>query len=269
MNTMKTMNSIKPEHKVKVLIGGISARACCLADYLKAKGMYVCCVDANPLSIQFQSLKRNYDAVIISHRTKYPKALCENLKSIDDPPCLLLLHSEDDRDYKISNSACEYFDDEISDPDDWDSVYRILIEKADKKRSEYIDFTENHTLTDKKYECKLHNKITEILTTLCVTPRYNGYNYIREAIKISVECGTSRGISKEIYPDIAAKLGVTPSAVERSIRTAIHRSWKKAEPSDKVEIFGTYALKKDWTPTNSEFIFIIADRLCCELNTIA
>lgn len=110
---------------------------------------------------------------------------------------------------------------------------------------------------------KISNDIANILNKLCITPNYNGYNYLKEAFKIIVENNNPCMIvSKELYPEIAERLNVTKSGIERSIRTAIARAWQKVSDFDKLDIFGGYALKADYVPTNSEFISIIGERLC-------
>ena len=48
------------------------------------------------------------------------------------------------------------------------------------------------------------------------------------------------------------------------MRKAITRAWKLTDDSSKLEIFGTYALHKGWMPTNSELIYVLADRLRCK-----
>lgn len=113
-------------------------------------------------------------------------------------------------------------------------------------------------------EDKLHMDITQILTGLCFTPNYSGYNYVREAVKLAVaQEDRMPGISKAIYPVIAKQSGTTVAAVESGMRTAIRRAWHRSDPGSKLEIFGTYALNERWVPTNSEFVFVLADKLRC------
>ena len=113
-------------------------------------------------------------------------------------------------------------------------------------------------------EEKLHVDVTNLLTWLCFTPNYSGYNYVREAVKLAVaQEDKMPGISKGIYPVIAKQSGTTVAAVESGMRTAIRRAWHRSDPGSKLEIFGTYALNERWVPTNSEFVFVLADKLRC------
>lgn len=110
----------------------------------------------------------------------------------------------------------------------------------------------------------LHNDITSMLKELSFMPNYNGFNYIREAVKLAFVMEEVTLFSKTIYPEIAKRCGTTAASVEHSIRTAISRAWKRTDDSHKLEIFGTYALHEGWTPTNSELICVLADKLRCE-----
>ena len=133
--------------------------------------------------------------------------------------------------------------------------------KMDMERKENLLNGEKQSETCRK---DLHMDITRILTALCFTPKYSGYDYVREAIKLAVEQGDRCcGISKSIYPTVAKLSHTTNSAVESGIRTAIRRAWMRTDDSVKIELFGTYALCEGWIPTNSEFIFVLADRLVC------
>lgn len=113
---------------------------------------------------------------------------------------------------------------------------------------------------------ELHMDITRILTALCFTPNCGGYHFVREAIKLVVNSEDNlRWISKNIYPTVAAASGTTSAAVESGIRNSIRRAWMRTDDCMKTELFGTYAVSKGWVPSNSEFIFMLADRLRCNV----
>ena len=50
------------------------------------------------------------------------------------------------------------------------------------------------------------------------------------------------------------------------MRKAITRAWKLTDDSSKLAIFGTYALHEGWMPTNSELIYVLADRCTLQGN---
>ncbi len=188
------------------------------------------------------------------------------------PPSLILLRDKSDEVSGFSGLE-NYFDALVTVPDDNEYLFRRIVETARLAERKKPSVSPNAEVTLKasvnsveKPETVLHNLITGILNKLCVSPRYTGYNYIREAVKLAaLDKSAIKGVSKQIYPDVAAKLSVTASGVERNIRTAIHKAWEKADTFVKVEMFGTYALKEDWVPTNSEFIYIIAEKINCEM----
>ena len=76
---------------------------------------------------------------------------------------------------------------------------------------------------------------------------------------------TIGGITKELYPELAAKFDTTVSRVERAIRHAIEVSWNRGNWDYMQEIFGySVDIDKD-KPTNSDFIITVADKLRLEL----
>lgn len=78
----------------------------------------------------------------------------------------------------------------------------------------------------------------------------------------------SRVLSTHIYPLVAEKFEVTTSSVERNIRTAINKNWERAGDEIKSDMFGLFSVNKQWKPTNSEFILIIADMINGDFDNI-
>ena len=71
-------------------------------------------------------------------------------------------------------------------------------------------------------EQNLENDITQILHEIGVPAHIKGYQYLRDAITISVEDQDMlTSVTKVLYPTIAKKHQTTPSRVERAIRHAI------------------------------------------------
>ena len=263
--------------EISVLIGEMTDQAHRMGAILNDLGCKVIYSAASPLDVQFEVIRSHPDAVIITKSTKYPKQLCENLKSLDQKPYIVLLcHSNEKYLYEnIGNLIDNIIYGKCSKDELFSIIYAVnalIASKPQQALQASCEFpisidTDNATLQEKK-DILLHNSVTAMLNKLCVTPNYNGYIYIREAIKIAVQISSAtRGITKLIYPQIAQSLGVTSAGVERSIRTAIHRSWFKVKQYEKAEYFGTYALQENWVPTNSEYIFILADRINCYINT--
>ncbi len=117
---------------------------------------------------------------------------------------------------------------------------------------------------DLKYG-NLQLSITKILHELGIPSHIKGYQYIREGIGIVYnKPETVGGITKELYPELAAKFDTTVSRVERAIRHAIEVSWNRGSWDLMEEIFGHSVDIDRAKPTNSEFIVTIADKLKLE-----
>ncbi|MDD2435400.1 MAG: sporulation transcription factor Spo0A, partial [Bacilli bacterium] len=74
----------------------------------------------------------------------------------------------------------------------------------------------------------LQISITKILHELGIPSHIKGYQYIRDGIDIIYrKPETIGGITKELYPELAAKYNTTVSRVERAIRHATEVSWNR------------------------------------------
>ena len=108
----------------------------------------------------------------------------------------------------------------------------------------------------------LEKDVTEMIHEIGVPAHIKGYQYLREAIMLSVEnTEMLSAITKQLYPTIAKKYGTTSSRVERAIRHAIEVAWGRGNMDTLNNLFGyTISLGKG-KPTNSEFVALIADKL--------
>ena len=95
-----------------------------------------------------------------------------------------------------------------------------------------------------------------------VPAHIKGYQYLREAIMMSVEDSEMMGsITKILYPTIAKKYRTTASRVERAIRHAIEVAWNRGRMETLDDMFGYTINTGKGKPTNSEFIALIADKI--------
>lgn len=111
-------------------------------------------------------------------------------------------------------------------------------------------------------EQNLENDVTHMLHEIGIPAHIKGYQYLRDAIIISVkdhEMLTS--VTKILYPSIAKRHQTTASRVERAIRHAIEVAWSRGEIDTINEIFGYTVSNGKGKPTNSEFIALIADKI--------
>lgn len=115
---------------------------------------------------------------------------------------------------------------------------------------------------DELVEHDLEKDVTEIIHEIGVPAHIKGYQYLREAIMISVgDVEMLNSITKILYPTIAKKFQTTPSRVERAIRHAIEVAWSRGKMETLDSMFGYTINTGKGKPTNSEFIALIADKI--------
>ena len=111
-------------------------------------------------------------------------------------------------------------------------------------------------------ECSLEERIANLFLTVGIPAHIKGYQYLREAVRITIENPDVMGrITKELYPGIARRFGTTSSKVERAIRHAIEVAWNRGRIEALDEAFGRNVCSLDDKPTNGEFIALCASRL--------
>ena len=108
----------------------------------------------------------------------------------------------------------------------------------------------------------LETDVTDMIHEIGVPAHIKGYQYLREAIMMSVQdMEMLNSITKLLYPTIAGKYQTTPSRVERAIRHAIEVAWSRGRMETLDALFGYTVNTGKGKPTNSEFIALITDRL--------
>lgn len=104
--------------------------------------------------------------------------------------------------------------------------------------------------------------VTEFIHEVGVPAHIKGYQYLRDAIMMTVNDSEMLGaITKILYPEIAKKHKTTSSRVERAIRHAIEVAWSRGRIETIEEMFGYTINTGKGKPTNSEFIALIADKI--------
>lgn len=133
------------------------------------------------------------------------------------------------------------------------------ISKNSKAMEEKIQYIERSLETD----------VTNIIHEIGVPAHIKGYQYLRDAIILSVgDLEMLNSITKILYPTIAKKHQTTPSRVERAIRHAIEVAWSRGKMDTIDELFGYTVSNGKGKPTNSEFIALIADKIRLEYKNI-
>lgn len=162
----------------------------------------------------------------------------------------------------------------LSATKDAEKVYQILGDLLHMEREFQIMITVpsgNGTVREKeKGEIKedralsfdLEKDVTDMIHEIGVPAHIKGYQYLREAIIMSVEDPEMLGsITKVLYPTIARKYQTTSSRVERAIRHAIEVAWNRGRMETLDAMFGYTINTGKGKPTNSEFIALIADKI--------
>lgn len=156
---------------------------------------------------------------------------------------------------------------------DREQVYRILDNLISANREFRIlitvpsgeadrEMSENMTEMSESDERDLEKDVTDMIHEIGVPAHIKGYQYLREAIMMSVEDVEMLGsITKILYPTIAKKYQTTPSRVERAIRHAIEVAWSRGRMETLDSLFGYTINTGKGKPTNSEFIALIADKI--------
>lgn len=167
---------------------------------------------------------------------------------------------------------------ELSAVRDTDSVYQLIgslmqndrefqvVITVPSRAGEHIDTESEQVISaygemqEKTFD--LEQDVTDMIHEIGVPAHIKGYQYLREAIMMSVKDSEMMGsITKILYPTIAKKYQTTSSRVERAIRHAIEVAWNRGRMETLEDMFGYTINTGKGKPTNSEFIALIADKL--------
>lgn len=105
-------------------------------------------------------------------------------------------------------------------------------------------------------------RVTEILHQIGVPAHIKGYQFLRDAILLTIaDQDYINAVTKRLYPEIARQNGTTSSRVERAIRHAIEVAWDRGDVDTLNSYFGYTIHNLRGKPTNSEFVAMISDRM--------
>lgn len=156
------------------------------------------------------------------------------------------------------NLGADYY---IMKPFDNDMVINRIKHVKDSGNAE-IRKVNAYEKAEEYGERNLEADVTEIIHEIGVPAHIKGYQYLRDAIVMSVnDMDMLNSITKVLYPTIAKKYQTTSSRVERAIRHAIEVAWSRGKMDTIDEMFGYTIHNGKGKPTNSEFIALITDRI--------
>ena len=111
--------------------------------------------------------------------------------------------------------------------------------------------------------------VSQIMHQIGVPAHIRGYQYLREAIILSVKNDEMiSSVTKVLYPTVAKTFKTTPSRVERAIRHTIEMAWERGDVDVLSSYFGYTIQNERGKPTNSEFIAMISDNLKLQMKTV-
>lgn len=189
--------------------------------------------------------------------------LNELSKDIENKPIVIIASSvhNDNLEQELLQCGADYY---ILKPFDMESLHnRIekLIMWSDNKSPNVDSKTET--------ERELEIIISDVMRQIGVPAHIKGYQYLRQAILLSVrEPEYLHAITKALYPSVAKKNNTTSSRVERAIRHAIEVAWDRGDVDVLSSYFGYTIENSRGKPTNSEFIAMISDKLRLELKVV-
>lgn len=112
-------------------------------------------------------------------------------------------------------------------------------------------------LSEEDEKARLESHISDILLELGIPTRIKGFFYTKEALLICKENPIAvTDAWKEIYPKVAQKYDEKTACIERNIRTAKERMYKKGNKQKIKEVFHS-----DEVLVNAEFLGRIMEYL--------
>ncbi len=143
----------------------------------------------------------------------------------------------------------------MSKPYNMEAMLENLVELGDKSKV-------------KSHNPGLEELVTSIIHEVGVPAHIKGYQYVREAIMITVEdMDVINSVTKVLYPEVAKRYHTTASRVERAIRHAIEVAWDRGDIETLQRFFGYTVSNAKGKPTNSEFIAMISDKIRIQQKT--
>lgn len=143
-----------------------------------------------------------------------------------------------------------------------DKEFQIMITVPSAGKNSSITPGQDTVVKHTKTVRDLEKDVTDMIHEIGVPAHIKGYQYLREAIMMSVEDSEMlSSITKVLYPSIAKKYQTTSSRVERAIRHAIEVAWSRGRMETLDALFGYTINTGKGKPTNSEFIALIADKI--------
>ena len=175
---------------------------------------------------------------------------------VSDAPAVMVVSTmrSEDMVRRACSLGAKYY---MVKPAEPEAIYKRMLDMADEPQSAY-----SQLLMPSQQPKTLDEKITSVFLVIGIPAHIKGYQYLREAIILTInDMDIINAVTKVLYPEVAKKFGTTPSRVERAIRHAIEVAWDRGDIEVLQKFFGYTVSNIKGKPTNSEFIAMIADCL--------
>ena len=144
-----------------------------------------------------------------------------------------------------------------------DALVRLSL--CDNAEDKEIILKTLRDLTNGKQEVhtNYNKKVSEVLLELGIPDSILGHKYLAYIIPKVIKNPENYDVSvtKALYPDVAKHFHSTPSRVERAIRHAIEVHSDRCDYKTIFKYFGNTISPNKGKPTNSEFIYRLANVL--------
>ncbi len=255
------------KNNLKVLIADDSAsfgKEC--KKELEAAGFDVVLTGKDGMRVMAMIDSQHFDAVLMDAFMSHAdgaEVLEHIAESLAEKPLVLLVSAIDNAEFEeqmINAGADYYFIKPVTAQSVAKRIERLTSWKSEKQKRSSSAFADND----------IEVVISDIMRQIGVPAHIKGYQYLRTAIKLSVEDSEMLGsVTKLLYPTVAKMYNTTSSRVERAIRHAIEVAWDRGDVDVLSSYFGYTIQSQRGKPTNSEFIAMIADKLKLSLKTTA
>ncbi len=226
------------------------------ANVLRTYGCDVSLVtkDGRVLLSKYESM--NADVIVMDAFMSNLDALgvINELCKKDEKPLIMVMSSSDNQRFEqeILSAGADYY---FLKPFD----INILAQRINQLTGWSKD---KGDVTKQQENVDLQVTVSEIMHQIGVPAHIKGYQYLREAIVLSInDREMMSSVTKVLYPTVAKMYSTTSSRVERAIRHAIEVAWDRGDVDVLSSYFGYTIQSTRGKPTNSEFIAMISDKL--------
>lgn len=253
----KNMEVSKMGNKLKVLLTGDGSefgKNC--ANILRTYGCDVILVPKDGKAVLTKINNDSIDVVVMDAFMANLDALGVITEISDDEtrPLIMIMSSTDNQRFEqeVLSAGADYY---FLKPFDINILAQRISQLTGWVKSESGTVSRNNTND-------LQVTVSEIMHQIGVPAHIKGYQYLREAIVLSInDREMMSSVTKVLYPTVAKMYSTTASRVERAIRHAIEVAWDRGDVDVLSSYFGYTIQNTRGKPTNSEFIAMISDKL--------